>query len=72
MSDDRSKRKTGPPTKSLKSALDLCNVIDKKKKGEISRTNFDKIAKMCGFVGTLADNSEAESRFAELVRAHTY
>jgi len=27
---------------------------------------------MCGFVGTEADNSEAESRFEELVRAHTF
>ena len=58
--DRRVKRKISKPNKNFKTALDLCHVIDKRKKGEISRANFDKIAKMCGFIGPLAEQSTAE------------
>jgi Ca2+-binding EF-hand superfamily protein len=47
-------------------------VIDKRNKGEISRANFDKIAKMCGFVGPQAENKATEAKFEELIKAHTY
>jgi hypothetical protein len=61
--DRKIKRKTQKPTKNMKIALDLCHVIDKRKKGEISKANFDKIAKMCGFIGPDRENASSEAKF---------
>ena len=54
----------------LKTALDLCQVIDKKNTGLIPKTNFDKITKMIGFEGE-NEASEHELMFSELVEKFT-
>jgi 3-deoxy-D-manno-octulosonic acid (KDO) 8-phosphate synthase len=54
----------------FKTALELCQVIDKKNVGLIPKANFDKIVRMSGFLdGDLT--SEHEQMFSELLGKFT-
>jgi len=54
----------------MKSALDLCKTIDKKKTGLISRQNFDKIQKMCG-IEAFSSSSSKDQHIIDLIEKHT-
>jgi len=62
--------KTTQKQKTMKSALDLCKTIDKKKTGLISRQNFDKIQKMCG-IEVFASATSKDQHIIDLIEKHT-